>query len=56
MIDCWNLDPDERPKARELYTGLKRWTPEMSASIQASLTTYQYILFINYLLGTSQAS
>lgn len=34
MLDCWASEPNERPIASEIHTGLQRWTPEMSASLQ----------------------
>ncbi len=34
MLDCWTIEPKERPKAKELYDGLKRWTPELSAQVK----------------------
>ena len=43
MVDCWAMDPNERPTSEELYVGLRRWTPEMSATlhIQAKQPHYQ---------------
>ena len=33
MLDCWNMEPSERPNASELHIGLRRWNPDMSASL-----------------------
>lgn len=43
MVDCWAMDPNERPTSEELHVGLQRWTPEMSASlhVQAKQVHYQ---------------
>lgn len=38
MCDCWMMDPAERPKAEEIATGLQRWTPEMSATLEVIYT------------------
>lgn len=35
MVDCWVMDPTERPRANEIYIGLQRWTPDLSATIQS---------------------
>lgn len=32
------MDPAERPKAEEIATGLQRWTPEMSATLEVIYT------------------
>ncbi len=34
MIDCWAMNPSERPTATELHTGLQRWTPNLSVTLQ----------------------
>lgn len=34
MLDCWAMEPNDRPTAGELHTGLRRWTPDLSASLQ----------------------
>ena len=34
MLDCWNVNPTERPKATEIADGLERWTPDLSAQIE----------------------
>ena len=43
MVDCWAMDPSERPTSDELYVGLRRWTPEMSATllVQTRQPNYQ---------------
>ena len=35
MMDCWVMDPAERPCASEIHAGLQRWTPDLSATIQS---------------------
>ena len=35
MLDCWAMSPTERPTAAELNVGLRRWTPDLSATLQA---------------------
>lgn len=27
MVDCWNMDPTQRPTAADIHGALKRWTP-----------------------------
>lgn len=39
MVDCWATDPDDRPTAAELHVGLRRWNPDMSASISDTLSS-----------------
>ena len=39
MVDCWATDPDDRPTASELHVGLRRWNPDMSASISDTLSS-----------------
>ena len=39
MVDCWATDPDDRPTASELHIGLRRWNPDMSASISDTLSS-----------------
>ncbi len=34
MMDCWVMDPGERPTAAEVHMGLSRWNPELSANLQ----------------------
>ena len=34
MLDCWVMDPSDRPTAAEIHIGLRRWNPEMSATLQ----------------------
>lgn len=34
MLDCWAMNPDDRPKAGEIHSGLMRWSPDLSASLQ----------------------
>ena len=38
MVDCWATDPEDRPTASELHVGLRRWNPDMSASISDTLS------------------
>lgn len=33
MIDCWVMEPKERPTPGELHIGLRRWNPDVSASL-----------------------
>jgi serine/threonine protein kinase len=33
MLDCWAMEPSDRPTASELHTGLRRWNPDISASL-----------------------
>lgn len=35
MVDCWVMEPTERPRANEIHAGLQRWTPNLSATIQS---------------------
>ena len=37
MVDCWAMEPDDRPTAHELHVGLRRWNPDISASISGKL-------------------
>ena len=39
MVDCWVTDPDDRPTATELHVGLRRWNPDISASISNTLSS-----------------
>lgn len=34
MLDCWAMEPGERPTAGEIHVGLQRWNPDLSASLQ----------------------
>ncbi|XP_019862664.1 PREDICTED: uncharacterized protein LOC109591358 [Amphimedon queenslandica] len=34
MLDCWAINPTDRPKAIEISNGLERWTPDLSAQIE----------------------
>lgn len=38
ILDCWTMEPSERPTAAELHGGLARWNPELSATLQAQQT------------------
>ena len=31
MLDCWSINPTDRPKAIEISNGLERWTPDLSS-------------------------
>ena len=33
MLDCWAMNPSERPTAAELRMGLGRWSPNLSATL-----------------------
>ena len=33
MLDCWAMNPSERPTAAELRMGLGRWNPDLSATL-----------------------
>jgi serine/threonine protein kinase len=33
MLDCWAMNPTERPTAAELRMGLGRWSPNLSATL-----------------------
>ena len=33
MLDCWAMNPGERPTATELRMGLGRWSPNLSATL-----------------------
>ena len=37
MVDCWATEPDDRPNATELHVGLRRWNPDISASLSDGL-------------------
>ena len=37
MLDCWVINPKERPKACEIHQGLKTWTPELSAQVKVRM-------------------
>ena len=37
MLDCWAMEPSERPTASELHAGLGRWSPGLSASLSPPL-------------------
>ena len=34
MIDCWAMEPADRPTASEIRAGLQRWSPDLSSSMQ----------------------
>ena len=34
MLDCWAMEPADRPTAGEIHMGLQRWNPDLSASLQ----------------------
>ena len=31
MVDCWNMDPAQRPTAADIHVALKRWSPSGSS-------------------------
>lgn len=35
MVDCWAMDPTARPTAGAIHTGLQRWSPDLSATLQS---------------------
>ena len=39
MLDCWAMNPTERPTAAELHMGLGRWSPDLSATLQMQAQT-----------------
>lgn len=39
MVDCWATEPDDRPTASELHVGLRRWNPDISASVSDTLSS-----------------
>lgn len=39
MMDCWVMEPVERPRAGEIHAGLQRWTPNLSATIESEEAT-----------------
>ena len=38
MVDCWATNPEDRPTASELHIGLRRWNPDISASVSNNLS------------------
>jgi len=32
MVDCWAVNPDDRPTASEVHNGLQNWSPQLSAN------------------------
>lgn len=42
MIDCWAMNPEDRPTAAELHLGLRRWSPNLSALLQVEQKTVDY--------------
>ena len=42
MIDCWAMNPSDRPTAAELHLGLRRWSPNLSALLQVEQKTVDY--------------
>ena len=34
MIDCWAMEPSDRPTAGEIHVGLQRWSPDLSHVLQ----------------------
>lgn len=36
MMDCWAMNPDQRPTAGELHRALQRWNPGVSESLRVS--------------------
>ena len=50
MVDCWNMDPAQRPTAANVHVALKRWNPVGSSSegegqggVASSKGEYQYM-------------
>ena len=41
MLDCWAMSPNERPTAAELNMGLRRWSPDLSATLQMQAQVQQ---------------
>ena len=39
MVDCWATEPGDRPTASELHVGLRRWNPDISASVSDALSS-----------------
>ena len=37
MVDCWNMDPAQRPTSADVHMALKRWNPGAGASPSASM-------------------
>ena len=62
MLDCWAMSTEDRPTAGEIHSGLMRWTPDLSASLQQQQqqvkhTNYQNMATIReYALQTSTRS
>ena len=63
MLDCWAMSAEDRPTAGEIHSGLMRWSPDLSASLQqqqqqqAKQTNYQNMATIReYALQTSTRS
>ena len=42
MLDCWAMEPSDRPTAAELHAGLRRWSPNLSALIQVGQGASEY--------------
>ena len=62
MLDCWAMSAEDRPTAGEIHSGLMRWSPDLSASLQQQQqqvkhTNYQNMATIReYALQTSTRS
>ena len=62
MLDCWAMSSEDRPTAGEIHSGLMRWSPDLSASLQQQQqqvkhTNYQNMATIReYALHTSTRS
>ena len=39
MVDCWATEPNDRPTASELHVGLRRWNPDISATVSDTLSS-----------------
>lgn len=42
MLDCWAMNPTDRPTAAELHLGLRRWSPNLSALLQVEQKPGEY--------------
>ena len=40
MLDCWTMNPTDRPNATEISEGLLRWTPDLSAKLEVNNKLY----------------